>query len=129
MSPSIADRGFHEAPRAQQVVAVGEPETRFQDGNISDVVRVGATVRRAPGAWTPAVHALLRHLEAAGFDGAPRTLGFDDRGREVLTFIEGVTVPASLEGYRSDHVLVEAARLLRRYHDATATFVPPPGAV
>jgi len=38
------------------------------------------------------VHAVLRHLERAGFDGAPRVLGFDDRGREVLTFLDGNTV-------------------------------------
>jgi len=113
---------------ATQAAPTGEPEARFQDGNLSDVVRIGATVRRVPGAWTPAVQALLRHLETVGFEGAPRARGFDDRGREVLTFVEGSTIPASLDGYRSDQVLVEAARLLRRYHDATVTFVPPPGA-
>ena len=58
-----------------------EPEIPFDDGNISGAVRVGNTVRRAAGWWTLAVHALLRHLEQAGFDGAPRVLGFDERGR------------------------------------------------
>ena len=71
-------------------------ETTFADGNVSAVVRVGNTVRRAPGPWTPAVHALLRHLERAGFLGAPRARGFDERGREVLTFVEGETIPALL---------------------------------
>jgi hypothetical protein len=36
-----------------------------------------------------AVHALLAHLHEAAFDGAPRPLGIDERGREVLTFIPG----------------------------------------
>jgi hypothetical protein len=59
-------------------------------GNVSGgVVRIGDTVRRPAGPWTPAVHALLGHLHAAGFDGAPRPQGLDELGREVLTFIPG----------------------------------------
>ena len=45
------------------------------------MVRVGDTVRRPAGPWTPAVDALLRHLEDVGFPGAPRALG---RDRHVL---------------------------------------------
>ena len=44
------------------------------------VVRVGDTVRRRRGHWTPAVHALLDHLESVGFDAAPRALGTDTAG-------------------------------------------------
>ncbi len=100
-------------------------EIRFADGNITPVARIGGTVRRAAGHWTPAVHALLRHLEAAGFDGAPCVLGFDERGREVLTYIEGRTGQPSLWDCGSDGTLVEVARFIRRYHDAVATFRAP----
>jgi hypothetical protein len=55
-------------------------------------VRIGDTVRRRSGRWTPAVHALLRHLESVGFDAAPRVLGVDGQGREVLSYIEGQPV-------------------------------------
>jgi hypothetical protein len=59
-------------------------------GNVSGgVVRVGDTVRRPAGPWTPALHALLTHLHDVGFRGAPRPLGIDEHGREVLTFIPG----------------------------------------
>lgn len=102
-----------------------ENEVRFADGNVSAVVKVGDTVRREAGPWTPAVHALLRHLEASGFDGAPRPLGFDARGREIVSYINGVTAPASLLGYASDETLVAVAHLIRRYHDAVAQFRPP----
>lgn len=105
-----------------------EIEQRFEDGNITAVVRVGDTVRRATGPWTPAVHALLRHLEACEFDGAPRVLGRDPAGREVLSYVAGRTAPASLEGIRSDSVLAAVARLTRCYHDAVASFVVPAGA-
>lgn len=95
-------------------------------GNTSVVVRDGTTVRRSTGPWTPAVHALLRHLESCGFDGAPRVLGFDDGGREVLSFLPGeVGHRPPRSGVWSDNVLVSAARLLRRFHDATLGFVPP----
>jgi hypothetical protein len=47
-------------------------EIPLAGGNMSGgVVRVGDTVRRPAGPWTPAVHALLTHLHAAGFRGAP----------------------------------------------------------
>src|SRR4051794_23239511 len=52
-------------------------------------VRVGQTVRRTGNSWSPAVLDLLRHLDREGFAGAPRALGFDEQGREMLTYIEG----------------------------------------
>jgi hypothetical protein len=48
-------------------------------------VRVGDAVRRPAGASRAAIRDLLLHLESVGFDGAPRHLGTDDQGREVLT--------------------------------------------
>jgi hypothetical protein len=55
------------------------------------VHRRGNVVIRDAGPWTPAVHALLRHLEDTGFAAAPRLVGsgLDTDGREMLTFIEG----------------------------------------
>lgn len=67
-------------------------EEWLEGGNIGGAVRAGDTVRRSAGPWTPAVHALLAHLADKGFADAPRPLGFDEQGREVLTFLEGETV-------------------------------------
>ncbi len=98
-------------------------------GNVSAAVRIGDTVRRRAGPWTPAVHALLRHLEAVGFEGSPRVIGMDEQGREVLAYIEG-DGPTGWPDPMPDYVwreanLIAAARLLRRYHDAQAGFKPP----
>lgn len=94
------------------------------------VVRVGDTVRRPVRKSTPAVQALLGHLEAVGFDGAPRALGVDERGRQVLSYIPGEAVSRPLPPYAvSDETLVAVARLLRRFHDAVEGFVAPPGTV
>jgi hypothetical protein len=107
-------------------------EGRLDGGNTGGAVRVGDTVRRATGPWTPAVHALLAHLDTAGFAGAPRPLGFDDQGREVLTFLEGRTV-GSIRPWpgwvHTEEALGQVARWLRSYHEAVADFVPPSGAV
>jgi hypothetical protein len=64
-------------------------------------------------------------LELTGFDGAPRFLGIDGQGREVLSYVPG---QAALRPYQrwalSDDALVSVARLVRRYHDAVSTFDP-----
>lgn len=94
-------------------------------GNSAAVVRVGNTVHRESGSWTPQVHRLLLHLREKGITEAPLPLGFDAQGREVLTYLPGMVgndpLPASL---RSDALLTAAARLLRRLHDATQDVAP-----
>jgi hypothetical protein len=99
-------------------------------GNVSSgVVRIGKTVRRPTGPWTPAVHALLRHLHAAGFTGAPLPLGVDDQGREVLTFASGVVPwPDRFDLLEPDDQVARVGRLIREFHDAVAGFTPPPDA-
>ncbi|MBB4763133.1 aminoglycoside phosphotransferase family protein [Amorphoplanes digitatis] len=109
-----------------------DEEHRLPGGNTGGAVRIGDTVRRAPGEWTPSVHAVLRHLEAVGFDRAPRALGFDDRGREVLSFLPGdvVGVTRPWPGWvHSDEALRQVAGWLRDFHAAMAGFVPAPEAV
>ncbi|MET8582217.1 aminoglycoside phosphotransferase family protein [Streptomyces collinus] len=87
--------------------------------------RIGNTVHRPVGPWTPAVHGLLRHLEAVGYEQAPRVLGFDEQGREVLTWIDGESGPDGWAKVVNDRGLIAFARLLREYHDAVASYRPP----
>ena len=107
-------------------------EVRLDGGNVGGAVRVGDTVRRAAGPWTPAVHALLAHLADKGFAGSPRPLGVDEQGREVLTFLPGETVGSARPWpgwvYAED-TLVQVARWVRGFHQAVADFVPPADAV
>ncbi|MGH3002360.1 MAG: aminoglycoside phosphotransferase family protein [Gaiellaceae bacterium] len=88
------------------------------------IVRVGDTVRRPPE--PSGVRALLSWYERVGFDGAPRFLGVDEQGREVLTYVEGE--PAFAPVPSSDDAVAGIGRLLRRAHDAQEGFVPPAGA-
>ena len=107
-------------------------EQRLPGGNTGGAVRVGDTVRRTAGPWTPAVHALLAHLHDVGFDRCPRPLGLDELGREVLSYLPGTSV-GELRPWpswvHSDAALLEAAYWLRDYHAAVASFVPPANAV
>jgi Phosphotransferase enzyme family len=96
-------------------------------GTMSAVELRGAVVRRSPGRWSSSVRALLRHLEAAGFDPAPRFLGVDEQGRELLSYLPG-EVPEPRGWAGDDDALRAAAQLLRRYHDAVRSFRPPGGA-
>jgi aminoglycoside phosphotransferase (APT) family kinase protein len=72
------------------------------------------------GSRTPFVHQLLRYLEEVGFDGAPRLLGIDERGREVLSFVEGVVPHDHGEYEPSKARLTRVAALIRRFHDVTS---------
>jgi phosphotransferase family enzyme len=95
-------------------------ELPLPGGAINAVVRVGDTVRRAaPIAY---VTALLRHLEACGWPGAPRHLGVDERGRQILTYLPGDAAwePARKDSLRTADNLAEVARLVRQFHDLTA---------
>jgi hypothetical protein len=93
--------------------------------NTGLVTRLGDTVRRPRRPTSGSTKALLDHLERVGFDGAPRYLGVDEKGREILTYIPGESMiephpPLAL----TDAALISVAKLLRRYHEAAATFDP-----
>lgn len=103
----------------------GEPaEVELTGGGRTAVSRRGDVVLRAAGPWSPAVHALLRHLEGVGFAGAPRVVGggFDAAGRETLEFVEGEFVHPHAW---SDAGAYAVGALLRGLHDATASFEEP----
>jgi hypothetical protein len=107
-------------------------EQQLEGGNAGGAVRVGDTVRRATGPWTPSVHGVLQHLDRVGFAQAPKPLGIDEQGREVLSFLPGNTVGTSRPWpawVHSDQALIQVAHWLRNYHAAVADFVPPSDAV
>lgn len=92
-------------------------------GGRTAVWRKGDVVIRETGPWAPSVHKLLHHLETSGFEASPRVLGagFDARGRETLSFLEGEFVHPHAW---SDEGLVGLGKLLRQLHNATSTFEP-----
>ncbi|MPY64594.1 phosphotransferase [Streptomyces spongiae] len=98
------------------------PESFLPGGFVNAVVRAGDRVCRPASARTKFVGDLLRLLESGGWSGAPRYLGVDDEGREVLSYLDGHVAweqrqPAAVS---SDESLGTVARLVREFHDLTA---------
>lgn len=109
----------HNADTTEQVL---------EGGGRTLVTRRSDVVFREAKPWTVSVHLLLRHLEDAGFAESPRIAGsgFDERGRETLTHIDGELVhPAPW----SDEALIRVGQITRRLHDTTASFLPPVDAI
>jgi len=117
--------GERWADKADQV------EIPLAGGDVTEgVVRVGDTVRRPVGPHSPLVHALLAHLELVGFEGAPRFLGIDGSGREVLSYIDGEVAGRPRPPWIGDETrLASVGRLVRAYDDAAASFASPPDAL
>jgi hypothetical protein len=91
------------------------PKARLRDG----------IVLREAGPWTPGLLALLRHLEGAGFDAAPRVLsdGLSEDGRETLSFVEAES-PHPRAWDESSVACI--GQILADLHEATTSFRVPP---
>ena len=107
--------------------AVDEVEEQLPGGKMTHVVRVGDTVRRPGRSWNGDVHQLLTHLRERDFTFAPQPFGFDEHGREVLSYIPGNTsaaVPSWPGPIWSDELLMDVGRTVRAYHRAVTDFRP-----
>lgn len=99
-------------------------EEKLGGGNSNEVSRIGDRVHRRAGSWTPAVHRLLGLLRAQGIREVPEPIGFDERGREILTFMPGEAGNYPLPDWLwTPEIVDEAGKLLRRIHDASIPLV------
>ena len=98
-------------------------EIELPGGGINRVVRIGDAVHRPSAPWSPATRDLLTLLHREGLP-VPAWRGTDGQGRDVLDYLPGEVghYPLSDE-VRSEPALVSAARLLRRFHDASVPLV------
>ncbi|WP_205325059.1 phosphotransferase [Glycomyces sp. YM15] len=97
-------------------------EIPLAGGFINEVVLKDGSVRRPVGPHSPFTHRLLEHFERCGWQGAPRLLGLDEQGREILTFVGG-HVPYNLDRSpyaETDASLNRLATMVRQFHDLTA---------
>lgn len=73
-------------------------------------MRSGAHVLRPSGRQTPSVHAYLRAITDAGFDGAPRPVEIEPDGQQRLTYIAGEVPTAPYPDWsQSDEALASIA--------------------
>lgn len=97
-------------------------EQPLSGGNMGGAVRVGATVRKPATPQSATIQRLLAHVRAQGVTWVPEPLGTDEQGRDVWSFIVGEVVHDHPAWLWSTEVLVTAAKRLREWHDATASF-------
>ncbi|WP_239514304.1 phosphotransferase [Streptosporangium sp. 'caverna'] len=105
----------------------GMQEQVLRGGQVTGAVRVGDTVRRPAGRGfygdPEFVRDLLLFLERTGWAGAPRFLGSDRQGRQILTFLDGHVAwdwaGGQPEAVSGDASLARAGELTRELHDLT----------
>ena len=133
-SKNDSDHLLNTPPAARRYREEGDaPDTPSAEvlvqGNLSEgVTRVGNTVRRPHQPQSTAVADYLDHLQRVGFEAAPRYLGRDDEGRDVLTHLEGEVPGDPPERWAAaDALLAGVAQLLRRLHDASQGYAADRG--
>ena len=95
--------------------------------NAGAVTRQGDHVLRPSNAHTETIHRFLRHLDSVGFEGASVPVAVDDDGRERLHFVAGdVPLVPYPHWAQADEALASIAVLMRRFHEASASFQPDP---
>ncbi len=120
----VAPASAADGRRGQKGRGVGDGDRDvYLAGNTGGAVRVGDTVHRATGPWTPAVHALLGYL-APRVPHVPRVLGHDEQGREVLSYLPGRVADIDTETLSAGQI-VSVARWTRGFHHAVAGFSHP----
>ena len=96
-------------------------------GTLNRVVKIGDTVhRQIKGSLI--IHSYLQFLESAGMQGVPRFLGIDEQGREILSYVPGMTAESGLSFFHScmhsDQAICDMARFMRKLHDISEGFLP-----
>ncbi|MFC3996918.1 phosphotransferase [Nocardiopsis sediminis] len=114
------DPGVPPADRrgpADDANATPEP---LAGGAFADAVRIGATVRRTPPPGLGYVRRLLALL--GDWPGAPRDLGTDAEGRQVLEYIDGYAAfgADAVAAAATPAALKRVGELTRAFHDRTA---------
>jgi hypothetical protein len=89
--------------------------------NAGSVIRSGDFVLRPSNPNSEAVHAFLRGLRSAGFEGCSSPVEIQADGQERLRFREGdVAVPPFPAWAQTDHALSSIADLMRSFHEASS---------
>ena len=120
---------MNDDPAARRYTGPGGAPVELPRGDVTDgVVRVGTTVRRPHQPQSLAVAGYLDHLQRRGFDGAPRYLGRDGDGRDVLSFLPGAVAGDPPEEWAADVALLRSVgALLLRLHQASAGYLAGAG--
>ena len=97
-------------------------EIPLKGGMMNVPVKIGERVHRPRNGSSETTQRLLRHLRDKGLEWVPDPFGFDDQGREVVSYIEGDVPHEMPEWLWTEDALSDVARAMRQLHDATIDF-------
>lgn len=81
-------------------------------------------VIRPGNKWTSHVQSFLSFMHDNGFNNIPKPYGISESGMETVSFVDGTVYNDSLpKEILADDILIEVAKLLRRYHDMGEKYV------
>jgi thiamine kinase-like enzyme len=106
-----------------------EHERELTGGNTSSVTTNGSVVFKDRKPQSVTTQRLLQHLQNKGITFCPKPLGFDNKGREMLSFMRGNTIddfPHVSSLSDKIEVVKHSAAMLRKFHDATVDFAKQP---
>lgn len=114
------------APATRSTLRTVDEQELAGGNNTREVTRVGDTVRRSRGTGAAFAAQVLLHLASVQFPFAPRWLGVDLQGRDVLSYVPGETT--NHPDQRAAGAYCRAGRILHQLHDATAGHLLAAGA-
>lgn len=97
--------------------------------NVGSVVRIGDEVARPTHPQSPFVAHFLSYVQSQGCDLGPTPLGFDDQGRQRLSYIAGQAPTSPYPSWAFDEgLLIDVAERQRDLQQAARDYVAPPDA-
>lgn len=97
----------------------------LRGGRTGKISRADDLVIRPANVWTPYVHRFLSFMHENGFDSIPQPCGISEDGMETVSYVAGTVYHDCLpDEIMTDETLADAAKLLRRYHDIGANYIP-----
>src|SRR5690554_541401 len=100
-----------------------ETEKILTGGFMNTPILRGGLVYKEANPASDTIHALIRHVRAKGITWVPESFGVNADGKHVWDYIEGEAVHDRPDWLWDERVLLEIARRLRLWHDATSDFV------
>ncbi|NRB15303.1 MAG: aminoglycoside phosphotransferase family protein [Rhizobiales bacterium] len=92
-------------------------------GGREGIVKVGDIVMRPANVWTPTIHQYLEYLHNHQVGFVPKPISLQG-GVEQVSYVKGevCNYPLNVE-FTAESTLVSAAKLLRKLHDVSASFL------
>jgi hypothetical protein len=95
-----------------------QKEEKLPQGHSNEqVVKIGNTVHRSISKNSEYVHKLLLFLEENEYSYAPKFLGIDDEGREILTYLDGDIARGDIDW--TDEQLIQVTKIIKKFHNIT----------